>query len=214
MKDRSYRYPECSFRSVTLFLFVITALPLLSQTPEAADIMTPPENGFRCRAEVVGKDTFPMVVFDAVEISAEFVFSNKRQRELWTRTKFNVKKVYPYAILAAAKLKEYDKALEKIQDENLKKAFIKVCEKDLRTEFEDEMKGLTVSQGKILMKLIDREADKTTYEVVKQLRGSFQAAMWQAVARVFGHNMKVEYDAAIEDIMIERAVKLVEAGQF
>jgi hypothetical protein len=64
------------------------------------------------------------------------------------------------------------------------------------------------------MKLIDRETGKTTYDLVKQLRGSFQAAMWQTVARIFGHNMKSEYDANIEDIMIERAIKLVENGQF
>jgi hypothetical protein len=125
-----------------------------------------------------------------------------------------VKKVYPYAILAAAKLKEYDKVMEKMTDEDLKKAFLKVCEKDLRNEFEDELKDLSISQGKVLMKLIDRETGKTTYDLVKQLRGSFQAAMWQTVARIFGHNMKSEYDANIEDIMIERAIKLVENGQF
>lgn len=133
---------------------------------------------------------------------------------MWTRTKYNVKVVYPYAILAAAKLKEYDKALAQIENEKLRKTFIKKCEKDLRTEFEDELKALTVSQGKILMKLIDRESGKTTYEVVKQMRGAFQAAMWQTVARIFGHNLKSGYDAQVEDIMIERAVKLVETGRF
>jgi len=214
MSDRFYIYVKFPVRSVFLTLFSIISFSLFSQTPEAADIMTPPETGFRCRAEVVGKDTFPLIVFNEVEIVTNFVFSSPRKHEQWTRIKFNVKKVYPYAILAAAKLKEYDKALAAIKDENLKKAFIKVCEKDLRSEFEDELKGLTVSQGKILMKLIDRETEKTTYEIVKQLRGSFQAAMWQTVARLFGHNMKVEYDAKVEDIMIERAVKLVEAGQF
>ena len=212
MKDRFYRYSKVCLKTILFFL----ACPVFSfsQTPEAADIMTPPENGFRRLAEVVGKDTFPRVVFNEVEIVTNFVYSNPRLREQWTRTKFNVKKVYPYAILAAVKLKEYDKALEKIENENLKKAFIKACEKDLRAEFEDELKGLTVSQGKILMKLIDRETEKTTYEIVKQLRGSFQAAMWQTVARIFGHNMKTEYDPKTEDIMIERAIQLVEAGQF
>lgn len=214
MSDRFCTYFKVPSKSVSLFLLFISSFSFFAQSPAAADIMTPPETGFRCRAQVVGKDTFPLIVFNEVEIVTNFVFTNNRQREQWTRTKFNVKKVYPYAILAAAKLKEYDKALEKIQDENLKKAFIKVCEKDLRSEFEDELKGLTVSQGKILMKLIDRETDKTTYEIVKQLRGSFQAAMWQTVARIFGHNMKVEYDSQVEDVMIERAVKLVEAGQF
>jgi len=214
MKGCLNKYVKVPLRSVIVSLFLTFQFSVFSQTQAAADIMTPPETGIRCRAEVIGKDTFPLVVFDAVEITTNFVFSTRRQREQWTRTKFNVKKVYPYAILAAAKLKEYDKALEKIQDKDLKKAFIKVCEKDLRGEFEDELKALTVSQGKILMKLIDRETEKTTYDIVKQLRGSFQAAMWQTVARIFGHNMKAEYDAQVEDIMIERAVKLVEAEQF
>ncbi|NBQ48084.1 MAG: DUF4294 domain-containing protein, partial [Sphingobacteriia bacterium] len=75
-------------------------------------------------------------------------------------------------------------------------------------------KGLTVSQGRALMKLIDRETGRTTYELVKELRGGFQAAMWQAVASLFGNSMKVNYDAEHEDLLIERAVKLVEAGQF
>jgi len=214
MKDRFNTYSKFSPKSIVTFLLFINAFSLFSQSPEAADIMVPPANGFRCRAEVVGRDTFPLVIFDAVDVVTNFVYSNKRQREQWTRTKFNVKVVYPYAILAAAKLKEYDKALEKMQNETLKKAFIKVCEKDLRGQFEEELKGMTVSQGKILMKLIDRETNKTTYEIVKQLRGGFQAAMWQTVALIFGHNMKVEYDARVEDLMIERAVKLVEAGQF
>jgi hypothetical protein len=214
MKDRFLRHTHLSLKTGILLLCFFSAIISFSQNRAAADIMVPPEVGYRCKAEVVEGDTFPLIDLGPVDIVTEFEFRTSRQRELWTRTKFNVKKVYPYAILAAAKLKEYDKALEKITDEHLKKAFIKVCEKDLRNEFEDELKALTVSQGKILMKLIDREADKTTYEIVKQLRGSFQAAMWQTLAVIFGHNMKVEYDAQVEDIMIERAVKLVESGQF
>lgn len=213
MKEGYTTYSNTLLLPAFSFLFFLCA-PLASQTNPASDILTVPENGFRCRAEVVGTDTFPMVVLDPVEINTNFIFSNKRLAEQWTRTKFNVKKVYPYAILAAAKLKEYDKALEKMTDEDLKKAFIKTCEKDLRQEFEEELKSLTVSQGKMLMKLIDRETHKTTYEIVKQLRGSFQASMWQAVARIFGHNMKAEYDGRLEDVMIERAIKLVETGQF
>ena len=214
MKDRFALYSKVNFAWFNAIVFLFVSSSSFSQYSLAADILTPPENGFRCRAEIVGKDTFPMVVIDEVVITTNFIFSNNRQKEEWTRIKFNVKKVYPYAILAGAKLKEYDNALEKIKDENLKKAFLKVCEKDLRAEFEDELKGLTVSQGKILMKLIDRETEKTTYEIVKQLRGSFQAAMWQTVARIFGHNMKTQYDAKVEDLMIERAIKLVESGQF
>jgi Domain of unknown function (DUF4294) len=195
-------------------LFMLCNIFSFSQVNLANDILTNPIKGIRVRAEVVNGDTVPLVYLNDVEVVTEYVFKNQRQREQWTRVKYNVKIVYPYAILAAAKLKEYDVALAKISDEKQKKKFIKVCEKDLRHEFEDELKALTVSQGKILMKLIDRETGKTTYDVVKFMRGTFQAAMWQTVAVIFGHNMKVEYDANVEDIMIERAIKLVEEGRF
>lgn len=71
-----------------------------------------------------------------------------------------------------------------------------------------------MAQGRILMKLIYRETGKTTYDIVKQMRGGFEAGMWQAVARLFGNNMKTTYDARVEDIMIEKAVRLVETGRF
>jgi hypothetical protein len=202
-------------RAIGRFLFIASLLlagVFSAQNP--ADILSAPATGLRSKAEVVNGDTIPVVDLNTVVVYTVFEFKNQKQQEQWTRTKYNVKKVYPYAILAAAKLKEYDVALRKIEDERMKKAFIKVCEKDLRSEFEDEIKGLTVSQGKVLMKLIDRETGRTTYDVVKQLRGSFQAAMWQTIATIFGHNMKSEYDANLEDILIERAVKLVESGQF
>ncbi len=201
-------------QAVLCISMLFLSLMGISQNSAASDIFTPPENGVRSMAKVVDGDTIPMVNLYEVPVYTVFEFKTARQKEQWTRTKYNVKKVYPYAILAAAKLKEYDVALKKIEDERLRKAFIKVCEKDLRHEFEDELKDLTVSQGKVLMKLIDRETGKTTYEVVKQLRGSFQAAMWQTIATIFGHNMKSEYDANVEDIFIERAVALVETGQF
>lgn len=203
-----------SFFSLSCLLWLNISPLLVYSQSNTQDFTVPPKGGFRCRAEILNGDTLPIVDLNTVYVYTDFIFKTPRQYEQWTRTKFNVKKVYPYAILAAAKLKEYDTALEKMPNEQMKKAFLKVCEKDLRKEFESELKDLTVSQGKVLMKLIDRESGKTTYEVVKQLRGSFQAAMWQTVACLFGHNMKTEYDATVEDIMIERAVKLVENGQF
>ncbi len=197
-----------------IFLFLVLGMDLcFSQTP-GIDITVPPPAGYRCRAEVINGDTMAVVDLNSVYVFGEYSFKTKRQYEQWTRVKFNVRKVYPYAILAAAKLKEYDRALAGIEDKEYRKVFLKVCEKDLRAQFEDELKGLTVSQGKVLMKLIDRETGKTTYELVKQMRGNFQAMMWQTLARLFGNSMKVEYDAEVEDVLIERAVKLVEAGQF
>jgi len=210
----SARFSRYSLSKFTFILAALSSLHLWSQTGSPNSIFTPLANGIRCQATVVNGDTLPLVNLAAVEVSTTFIFKNKKQYEQWTRTKYNVKVVYPYAILAAAKLKEYDRKLALLPDESMKKAYIRACEKDLRKEFEDELKGLTITQGKILMKLIDRETGKTTYDVVKQMRGGFQASMWQTVARIFGHNMKVEYDGNVEDILIERAIKLVEEGRF
>lgn len=204
-------------RIKTPALLLLTLL-LFSSTFVAQEIQDPTvpvtKAGYKCRAEIVNGDTVPVIDLYDVYVYTEFVFKNNRQREQWTRIKYNVKKVYPYAILAAAKLKEYDRILERMPDEKMKKAYLRVCEKDLKNEFEDELKDLSINQGRVLMKLIDRETGKTTYEIVKQMRGGFEACMWQAVARIFGNNMKDDYDANVEDIMIERAIKIVESGQF
>lgn len=168
---------------------------------------------YRVNAEIYNGDTIPSIRFQDVYVYADYVYKNKKQYEVWTRTKYNVKKVYPYAILAAAKLKEYNTIMEKM-DEKTRKAYLKVVERQLKDEFEEPLKNLSMTQGKILLKLIDRETGNTSYTLVKDLRGDFQAFMWQSLARLFGSNMKDEYDPTGEDIMIERAIKLIEAGQF
>src|SRR5687767_11533007 len=91
-----------------IFCFLFPALHGISQNPAASDILTPPLSGQRCLAEVVNGDTIPLVKLETVYIYTDFIFKSPRHHEQWTRTKFNVKKVYPYAIIAAAKLKEYD----------------------------------------------------------------------------------------------------------
>lgn len=198
--------------ALLLFTFLFSTSLFAQDVPDPTVPST--QSGYTCRAEVINGDTVPVIDLQDVYIYTEFVYKTNRQREQWTRIKYNVKKVYPYAILAAAKLKEYDRILERMPDEKMKKAYLRVCEKDLKHEFEDELKDLSITQGRVLMKLIDRETGKTTYEIVKEMRGGFEACMWQAVARIFGNNMKDDYDANVEDIMIERAIKIVESGQF
>ncbi len=197
-------------RSTFLLIVVLTHFKAGAQI----DPINPPEHGYRCYAIVEGKDTIPSFYLENVEVVTNAIFKTKKQYEQWTRVKHNVKKVYPYAILASAKLKQYDLVLAKIQDEKLRKTYIKLCEKDLRKEFEDDLKNFSVSQGRVLMKLINRETGKTTYEIVKEMRGNFQANMWQALARLFGNNMKDNYDPSTEDLMIEKAIAMVERGDF
>ena len=159
-------------------------------------------------------DTIPYAKLGVVTCSADRVFKNYRQKAAWDRLKYNVKKVYPYAILASAKLKEYDRVLAAIPSESGKKAFMKLAEKQLKKEFSQELKNLSVNQGRILIKLIDRETGKTTYDIVKNMRGSFSAAMWQGVAIVFNSSLKSDYDAEGEEKNIELAIRMIEDGQF
>ncbi|MFO0356006.1 MAG: DUF4294 domain-containing protein [Sphingobacteriaceae bacterium] len=195
-------------KAIFLVLFGLLLLPKFSVSQNEL------QHGIRCYAIVENNDTIPVFYLNEVDVTTNMVFKTRRQYEQWTRVKYNVKKVYPYAILASAKLKQYDLILSKMEDEDIRKAYLRVCEKDLRHEFEDELKGLSVSQGRVLMKLINRETGKTTYTIVKELRGSFQASMWQALAKLFGNDMKTEYDSQTEDVMIEKAIAMVERGDF
>lgn len=202
-------------RIILLFCFYFfSTCSSFSQSNPTQDITVAPLSGYRCRAEIINGDTIPVVDLYPVEVETNYVFKTRQQYVLWTRIKRDVKITYPYAIIAAAKLKEYDVILAKIPDPKLKKAYLRICEKDLRKEFEGTLKELTVPQGEILMKLIDRESGKTAYDIVKEMRGTFQAVMWQTLASLFGNTMKHEYDGGVRDVMIENAVKLVESGQF
>lgn len=165
---------------------------------------------------VIEKDTLPIIDLPEVRVWTYWgkATVSSRKFEEWTRTKYYVKKVYPYAILASVILKEMDNQLTQLPSEKEKKLFIKQCEKELRKKFEEDLKNLSVTQGRILMKLIYRETGKTTYQIVKEMRGGFEAAMWQALAFVFGNSMKVRYDPEGEDYMVEKAVQLVEKGYF
>ena len=180
-------------------------IPYISKIPE----------GYRVTAIIENKDTIPYICMPWVIIAEKMPFSNRRRYAEWTRLKSNVKKVYPYAILAAAKLKEFDLILAKIPNESDRKAYLKKSEKELQKQFGEELKGLSINQGRILMKLIDRETGKTTYTIVKEMRGNFQAFMWQSLATLFGSSMKEGFDPADpEDKLIEVAIKQIEAGEF
>lgn len=195
-------------KAIVLVVFGLFLLPQISFSQSEL------QRGVRSYAIIENNDTVPVFYLNEVDITTNMIFKTKHQFEQWTKVKYNVKKVYPYAILASAKLKQYDLILSKMDNEDIRKAYLRVCEKDLRHEFEDELKSLSVSQGRVLMKLINRETGKTTYTIVKELRGSFQAGMWQAFAKLFGNDMKSKYDSQIEDVMIEKAIAMVERGDF
>lgn len=158
-------------------------------------------------------DTILIVRHKPVVIMPPFVFTTTRQRDKYDKLVKNVKKVWPYAKLIKKVYKELTDSLAKIDNEEARKAYIKGQEKILRAQFEDQLIKLTITQGRILIKLVDRETGNTTYEVLKELKGSFSAFIFQGIARLFGSNLKSEYDALEEDRMIEDIIVRIENGQ-
>lgn len=188
---------------------LITALflALIRMVLHAQEPATRPDT-----AVVIGNDTLPAVDMRAVVIFPPVKHENRRQSVRYDKLVFNVKKVYPYAKLAGEKLRYYEMALDTIRGEKDRKAYMKQAQKELEAQFGKELREMTFSQGKILIKLVYRETGNSTYEIVQELRGNFTAFMWQTMAVLFGYNLKTGYDPEYSDQAIEQIVLMIEAG--
>jgi len=165
------------------------------------------------QAMIIGKDTILVSSIPELNIYP-IVFKNRWEHWKYRRLIRNVKAAYPYAKIAGSKLKDLDLRLASMRNERQKKQFIDKTEDQLRDEFEDNLKNLTITQGRILIKLVYRETGNTTYQVVQDVKGNFSAGFWQAVARVFGSNLKTPYSPETdeEDKLIEYIIQLIEMG--
>lgn len=168
--------------------------------------------GYHCSAIVVDGDTIPVMYFDEVYIWGNKSFRNSAESRQWERLVRNVKKAYPYAKLAGIKFNEYNQKIAGIKSEKVQKAMMKQAEDELEAQFGKELKDLTITQGKILLKLIDRQTSNCSYDIVKDFRGRFRAFFYQSFARIFGYNLKVKYDPLGADADIERIVLMIENG--
>jgi hypothetical protein len=151
-------------------------------------------------------DRIPWVLLPDVKVKGYRRFASEADRIRYNRLKYNVLKVLPYAKLAQEKYDQLHRDLALTNDRKEQRQLVKNCEKDIKNIFNKEIKNMTVSQGKILLKLIDRETGNSTYEVVKELRGGVSAFFYQSLARVFGHNLKNEYNLQ-EDREIENIIR-------
>lgn len=147
-----------------------------------------------------------------VPVYAPLKFKSKRQRQKYNRLVYNVKKVLPLAQQVNAMLKETYETLEMLPDEESKDAHIRAVEKEIKKTYTPIMKKLTYSQGKLLIKLVDRECNQSSYEIVKAFLGPAKAAFYQFFAFTFRASLKKEYDPENDDKLIERVVVQVEKG--
>lgn len=164
------------------------------------------------RGIIEGNDTIPIIELPEVQVYDQRDFEYLYLKRRYLRLIRNIKKAYPYSKIAGARLKALDDYLATLDNEKEQKVYIKQAEKEIMGEFENEVKKLTVSQGIILVKLIDRETGRTSYQVIKELKGDFTAFFWQGIARIFGNNLKAEYDPKEADRIMEDIVLGIEAG--
>lgn len=157
--------------------------------------------------------TYPLVELKEITVYGKMPRGVRFDYRRHARLVYNVRRVYPYALIVRDEFGRINRLLETLPTERAQRDFLQDYEKELLSRYEGDMRKLTFSQGKILIKLIDRETQNTSYDLIRQYRGKFSATFWQGIARIFGANLKTSYDAEGEDYLIEQIVTEIEAGR-
>ncbi len=186
-------------------LFMVAAA---QERPRKDTVQAPP----LLHSMEVNGDTLPVVELEEVRVMPLPQFHSRREYRRYSRYVRNVKKVYPYAKFTAELLNEMEQHLDSLSTEKEKKKYIKQVEKSLRAKYSDVIWNMTFSQGKILIKLIDRETGMTSYEIIDRMKGAFNAGFWQAVARLFGSDLKTKFDPQGKDRILNQVVLMIEYG--
>lgn len=158
-------------------------------------------------------DSIQYIEMNNVYVYPQPVFKNEKQRQAYNRLVYNVKKVLPIAKEVNQIVLETYEYLETLPDKKARSAHMKKVESEIYEKYKPRMKKLSYSQGKLLIKLVNRECNSSSYEIVKAFMGSIRAGFWQAFAWAFGASLKKEYDAEGTDRLTERVILLVESGQ-
>ena len=191
---------------IVLLAFIIASpLPSQSQTDATRKVRF---------GIIVDGDTIPYYRLDEVKVVESGSLLSEKEIRKNQKLIRNVKKMLPYAKIGKQRLDELERQIADMPKRERKEA-IKQAEKDLLADFSDELKACTISQGMVLLKLIDRETGRTSYVLVDELRGKIRAGFYQTFARLFGYNLKSAYDPKHnkEDNLIERIVLSIERGK-
>ncbi len=158
-------------------------------------------------------DTIPYVKLPTVYIFKPLKFKNKREMAKYYKLIRDVKKVLPISKEIKLAMMETYEYMMTLPTEKARQKHIKAVEKSVKEQYTPRMKQLTFAQGKLLIKLIDRQTNSTGYELVKAFMGSFKAGFYQTFAALFGASLKKQYDPTGEDALTERIILMVESGQ-
>lgn len=183
---------------------------LLLSTASAQDMSV--NDTIRLEAIVEGGKTFPIVLMDEVEYASNLIDPEERKRREKLRNDIYV--VYPYAIAAAAVFSDIHKNLDKLDSRKDRKKYLKTMDRNLEHTFKEPLKNLTVDQGHVLIKLINRQTGQNCYSIIKELKGGFNAVVWQSVGVLFNNNLAREYAPEDRDKEVEKYVRELEASLY
>jgi hypothetical protein len=193
--------------NIILILILLNIKFSICQEPDSISM-----DQLQFRVESDG-DTIFYSVMEELFIFPEFKPTTNAEKRKYTRLIQNVKKAYPYAKMASDEYVLVSEHLMTIETDKERRQYINEVEKKILGQYEEELKKLTITQGRILLKLIDREIGATSYDVLKDLKGTFTAVFWQTLARIFGNNLKSEFDPEGEDKLLNEIVIQIENGQ-
>jgi hypothetical protein len=162
---------------------------------------------------VVNGDTIYQYDIKPVFITSEKEFRTNRELERYRKLIANIKKTLPYAKECTHRLDIINSDLEKLSSRKEREEYLDNAEKKLFIDFEADIREMTITQGRVLMKLIDRETGKSSYSLIKEYKGSVTAVFWQGIARIFGSNLKITYKPDSDDKIIEEIIIKIENGQ-
>jgi hypothetical protein len=192
------------FQKYMFIIFLLGLGPVVSYAQQFSDTI-------RVEAYITPEgDTIPQSWLPTVQVGAKQTNYWRNYWKDWTRLRNAVYVTYPYAKSASKVISEVNAELVNVKDENKRKQIIKSRERELKKEFADKITNLSVYQGKVLMKLINRETGNNCYHIIKEFKGGLNAGVWQAVAYVFGSSLKQQYDPAGDDQELEKIVKEVQ----
>jgi hypothetical protein len=199
---------------IAIFIIMLIHVKIMAQvdTLKHANDSTPERSYLLQQVERNGV-TLPEIQIKEVTVVGKPDRAKKVWYRKYDRLVYNLKRVYPYALIVRARLGQVNDTLKLMTTDRERRKYIKEVEKQVFGEYEDDMMGMTITQGRLLIKLIDRETQNTSYELIRQYRGGLTAAFWQAIARIFGTNLKDEYDPYGDDVLIELIIIDIEDGR-
>lgn len=163
--------------------------------------------------QVQNGDTMYVACLHPVYVYPPLTFKNKKQERFYWRTVRDVKKTLPYAKMIKQDMEYADQEMAKFETKKERRAWWRKYEKYLFKKYEDDFRNMYASQGRMLMLLLARESNSTSYELIRQYKNKATADFWQVIAKIFKNDLKEDYDGNDKDRIIERVITLVEAGQ-